>query len=410
MSFRFVVLGGSAVSTVQLIDAIADWPGGAERRPAALELVLHGRSPDRLEAVAAACRRSAAARETKITVRAEAELAPALAGADAVLNQIRIGGLEERAVDESFPRAFGLPGEETMGPGGLACAVRTVGALRPVWEQISRQAASALLINLTNPAGIIQQAARAEYGLPVVTVCDSPLTLLGRVAAALGLPAGEVRSRYVGMNHVGWYVPADSAELGRLRADDDGDTFAMTAVYQARPAPYMRYYAFPGRCLAAQEGRPARASELMALRQETLESYKAGSLPASWRRAAPWYRLAVVPLLDAWINGSNELLVAGLPNGARLPWLPADVIVEGPVQVSRPRRIEPQPVASLPGLARGLLAQHAAYESLTVEALTREPTAEALSRALLANPMVSDLDQADLLAAAILARHSRAGG
>jgi hypothetical protein len=51
MSCRLAVLGGSAVSTVQLIDALADWPGGPARRPDGLELVLHGRSW-RLEAVA----------------------------------------------------------------------------------------------------------------------------------------------------------------------------------------------------------------------------------------------------------------------------------------------------------------------------------------------------------------------
>jgi alpha-galactosidase/6-phospho-beta-glucosidase family protein len=210
------------------------------------------------------------------------------------------------------------------------------------------------------------------------------------------------------MNHVGWYLPADATELRRLCADGDSDTATMTAIYQALPAPYMRYYAFPGRCLKAQHGKPARASELMAMRQEMLEQYRAGSLPARWQRAAPWYRLAVVPLLDAWISGSAEVLIVGLPNEGRLPWLPPDVIVEGPALLTRPGQIEPQPVADLPDLPRGLLAQHAAYERLTVEALTREPTADSLSRALVANPMVSDLDQADLLAAAILARDARA--
>ncbi len=38
MSCRLVVLGGSAVSTVQLIDALAAWPGGQARRPDGLNL------------------------------------------------------------------------------------------------------------------------------------------------------------------------------------------------------------------------------------------------------------------------------------------------------------------------------------------------------------------------------------
>jgi hypothetical protein len=38
MSCGLVVLGGSAVSTVQLIDALAAWPGGQARRPDGLNL------------------------------------------------------------------------------------------------------------------------------------------------------------------------------------------------------------------------------------------------------------------------------------------------------------------------------------------------------------------------------------
>ena len=72
-----------------------------------------------------------------------------------------------------------------MGPGGLACAVRTIGALRPFWAQVAHRAQAALVINLTNPAGIVQQAARTEVGLRIVTVCDSPLGLLDSVACGL---------------------------------------------------------------------------------------------------------------------------------------------------------------------------------------------------------------------------------
>jgi hypothetical protein len=91
-------------------------------------------------------------------------------------------GLQARSVDESYPREFGIPGEETIGPGGLACADRTIGALRPFWAQVARRARAALVINLTNLADIVQRAARTEVGLRIVTVCDSPLGLLDSVA------------------------------------------------------------------------------------------------------------------------------------------------------------------------------------------------------------------------------------
>ena len=52
---RLAVVGGSGASTPELMDAIATWPGGADRRPS-LQVVLQGRSSQKLGLVADACR------------------------------------------------------------------------------------------------------------------------------------------------------------------------------------------------------------------------------------------------------------------------------------------------------------------------------------------------------------------
>ena len=409
---RFVVLGGSAPASVQLIDALADWPGGrAGTRPAALEVVLHGRSSERLAAVAWAARQRASDLGLNVTVSAETDRAASLAAADVVVNQIRPGGLEQRSADESFPRSFGIPGEETLGPGGFACAVRAVAALRPVWADIARCCPDALLINLTNPAGIVTQAARIGFGLDVVAVCDSPLDLLARAADRLGLDdrsGAGLRARYVGMNHIGWYVPdpaeseRDLARLADVVAGLDPD---LPRLHGALPGPYLRYYVHPDRMLAAQHGRRTRADELREFAAATLRTYGRGELPASWRRPAPWYSLAVVPLADAWLHGSGTPLIVGLPNRGRVPWLPEDVIVEGPATVRGRGVIEPEPVVDLPDLPRGILGRHASYERIAATTLAAGPPGDDdMTRALLANPMVTSLNQARGLAAAIAAR------
>jgi 6-phospho-beta-glucosidase len=433
---RFVVLGGSAPATVQLIDALADWPAEpGHDRPAAVDLVLHGRSPERLNAVASAATLRAGALGLAVTVTAETDRPAALTGADIVLNQIRPGGLEQRSADESFPREFGIPGEETMGPGGLACAVRAVSALRPVWADVAGRCPGALLINLTNPAGIVTQAARLEFGLDVVSVCDSPLDLLAEAAVRLGCDDSSgagLRARYVGMNHVGWYVPESDAELDRLAGMVVGLDPDLPRLHGALPGSYLRYYAHPDRMLAAQRGRPTRADELRALASSTLQTFGRGELPAAWQRPAPWYSLAVVPLARAWRHGSAQPLILGLPNGVRVPWLPADVIVEGPAQIARagtieplpgeplpgeplpgkplpgePLPIEPLPIVSLPDLPRGILARHASYERLAAVTLADGPPSDdQLIRVLLANPLVTSLDQARGLAGAIADRMS----
>src|SRR5258707_9872564 len=406
---RFVVLGGSAPATVQLIDALAgrppELPGPL---PTGHDVVLYGRSQERLAHVAGAARLRAAQLGLAVTVTTETDRSRALAEADVVLNQIRPGGLEQRSADESFPRQFGIPGEETLGPGGFACAVRAVAGLRPAWADVASHCPGALLINLTNPAGIVTQAARIGFGLDVISVCDSPLDLLAAAADRLGLAdATRLRARYVGMNHVGWYVPESGAELERLAGLVAGLDPDLARLHGALPGPYLRYYAHPDRMLAAQQGRPTRADQLRELAQAALGTFSRGGLPPAWLRPAPWYSLAVVPLIDAWTGGSGPPLIVGLPNRGRLTWLPDDVIVEGPAVARLPRVMEPEPGTLLPDLPRGILARHASYERLAGNTLAAgPPTDDDMTRILLANPMVNSLDQARGLAATIAVRMS----
>src|SRR5260221_3229464 len=338
---RFVVLGGSAPATVQLIDALAEWPPeSARRRPAGLDLVLSGRSQERLANVASAARLRAAQLGLAVTVTTETDRSRALAEADVVLNQIRPGSLEQRSADESFPRQFGIPGEETLGPGGFACAVRAVAGLRPVWADAASHCPGALLINLTNPAGIVTQAARIGFGLDVISVCDSPLDLLAAAADRLCLAdATRLRARYVGMNHVGWYVPESGAELERLAGLVAGLDPDLARLHGALPGPYLRYYAHPDRMLAAQQGRPTRADQLRELARSALEKFGRGELPAAWQRPAPWYSLAVVPLIDAWTGGPGPPPHPGLPHPRRVALLRPDAVVEGAAAGQRPRPV-----------------------------------------------------------------------
>jgi 6-phospho-beta-glucosidase len=401
---RLAVLGGSAPATVQLVDALAAWP---EAKMAQLELVLHGRSADRLAAVAGAAELRANALGLTVIVTAQIDRPAALEGADIVLNQIRPGGLEQRSADESFPHQFGLPGEETLGPGGFASAIRSVAALGPVWADVARCCPDALLINLTNPAGIVTQAARQEHGLEVIAVCDSPLDLLAGAAARLAQRPDALRARYVGMNHVGWYVPASAAELEQLDGLVPSFDPGLPKLHGALPGPYMRYYAHPDRMLGAQRGRPTRAYELRELADSTLATFSRGEIPAAWRRPAPWYSLAVMPLIDSWLMAPGSTLILGLPNRGRLGWLPDDVIVEGPATVRVRGPAEALPVVELPDLPRGVLAGHAAYERLAATTLAAGPPAdEDMHKILLANPMVTSLDQARALTRAIISRMS----
>jgi 6-phospho-beta-glucosidase len=401
---RLVILGGSGSATPELADALVAWPGGPSRRPA-LEVVLQARSADRLELVAAEMRRrlAAPADGAPVVVEIATDRRAALEGADVVVNAVRVGGLAARAFDETFPRPFGIPGEETMGPGGFANALRTVPALRPTWEDVAAVAPGALVINLTNPSGIVVAAAEREAGLRLVSMCDSPASHVEAIAARLGRPVADVRRRYLGMNHVGWWVPADEAELEAAVDLATGQDPDAVRAQGAVGAAYVRYYVHPDRLLHSQlAASETRAEQLQQLDRVLLAGFAEGATELP-RRGAAWYSKAVLPFVDAWLHGSAEPLTVGLRNDGRIPGLPDAVLTEGPVSFPASRTMASLPTVPMPGLPGSLLAAHATFEALTVEAISGGSSRRLLLRALLANPMVATYDQAAGLLDAILA-------
>ena len=403
---RLVVLGGSASSTPELADALAAWPGGLDRRPE-MDVVLAGRSRDKLELVGQEFRERAGGAGPRLAVSVTTTRRDALAGADVVLNQVRVGGLDARAFDETFPWGFGLPGEETMGPGGFANALRTVPALAAAWDDIAEVASEALVVNLTNPAGIVQANVTAGWpSLHVVSICDAPEAFALSIAKRLDRPVERVLRRYVGMNHCGFYIPESHDELAELAALVVGMDPSVVEVFEALPTPYVRYYVEPSRQLTIQREKTPRARELKEIDAALLAAYAAGPAAERRRRGAVWYALSVVPLIDGWLHGSDLSIVVSVRNDAQLPEAPAAATIEVAHRLT-PGRLEPLPVPPRPALVQLMMARHGMYETLAGEAVRTDARPEVRLRALLANPMVGSFDQAAALVKEIEARSPR---
>ena len=120
---RVVIIGGSSFSTPSLIQFL-----DSNETPEKIEVVLAGRSREKLAAVARASRllvKAGVALRTK-------PIGPnnwrdILDGADNVVIQVRVGGFEGRLLDETFPNKYGLCGDEGLGAGGLSAGWRTGG-------------------------------------------------------------------------------------------------------------------------------------------------------------------------------------------------------------------------------------------------------------------------------------------
>jgi 6-phospho-beta-glucosidase len=398
---KLAVLGGSGVATPDLVEKLV---AAGDRCPA-IHVALLGRTADKLEKVGRFARQIAERAGAPITVSTHTDLAEGLEGADYVLNQIRVGGYAARAIDETFPRAFGIPGEETFGPGGMNNALRTIPVVLDLCRAIERAAPDALLLNLTNPAGMVQYAISRYTDLNAVSICDSPLWMGKAVAAFLGRDYRKLRIRYVGMNHFGWIVEvcegnhdlmpevmAKIAEFPGLPIEAE-----IASAIGAVPHSYFKYYYHADRMLATQQDKPARAEQLIALEAEILAAYESGDLDAMLaalkRRGANWYEGIIIPVMLAQVHDENAEMPLNVTNGSVVPFLPPEAIVEVPCLVSR-ACISPLALTSpvAPDI-QAMLVTNAAFEMLWVEAVVERDYPKAL-RALMANHLVHTYDQA----------------
>ncbi|ATG50462.1 6-phospho-beta-glucosidase [Brachybacterium vulturis] len=282
---KLAILGGGGFRVPLVYEAVATAATGL----AVDEVSLHDVDPARLRTISAVIDgiaerlRGDGHGATLPHLTATTDLREAVTGADFVFSAVRVGGAEARTVDERVALGLGLLGQETIGPGGLAYALRTIPVALEIARMIAEVAPQAWVINFTNPAGIVTEAMRTVLGDRVVGICDTPIGLVRRVGRLLGvdLVAGERGARfdYVGMNHLGWLrsVTVDGTDrLPGLLADDA----ALEEIEEARligedwvradaalPNEYLFYYLHTAAAIERITGAATTRGEFLAKQQ-----------------------------------------------------------------------------------------------------------------------------------------------
>ena len=196
---KLTILGGGGVRMPAFIRAVL-----ASRPGTFGEICLFEPDPERRDTICRLSRAVAAALGHPDVVTVTPDAAEAFTGADYVFSAIRVGGDRGRVIDEQVALRRGIVGQETTGPGGCAMALRTIPVVLSYCELLSRCSPGAVLINFTNPAGLITQAISAQGQVRAVGVCDTPGGTVERLAAFLGTDRASVSASYGGLNHLGW--------------------------------------------------------------------------------------------------------------------------------------------------------------------------------------------------------------
>ncbi|MBZ0316192.1 MAG: 6-phospho-beta-glucosidase [Anaerolineae bacterium] len=414
---KIAVIGAGSTYTPELVDGLIQ----QQARIPLTELALMDSSAERLNIIGEMSRRMLAHAQHPTNVTLTTDPTTALDGADIVIAQIRVGGMSARLLDEAIPPRYGVIGQETVGPGGIANAFRTIPVMLNLAYDIAHICPNAVLINFTNPSGMITETLRRMTSVNVIGLCNIPTDTQLEIARMLGVGFEEVALDYFGINHLSWvrnvfvkgkmrmrevlrgYVAQAQREEAPLFAPDLIEALGMI------PSYYLAFYYNHPRMLNEQlQGPQSRAERVMEIEHELFELYRSAQQvekPALLaERGGRNYSLSAARLIAAILGDTGETQIVSVPNAGTFSNLPPEAAIEVPCRIDA-QGAHPLPAAPIPLEVRGLLEAVKASEQLAIQAAVTGDERTAVL-ALLANPLVPSYGVARSLLAALLAEHA----
>lgn len=407
---KVAVIGGGSSYTPELVNGFLARVGSFPLT----ELWLMDILPERLEIVGNFAQRMAAAAGAPFAVHLTTDQREAVRGAQYVVTQLRVGWMKARREDEYLGRRHGLIGQETTGVGGMAKALRTIPVILKIAADMRELAPGALLVNFTNPAGLVTEAlSRYAPDVPSVGVCNVPITTKMGILRSLGIDAepGRARLDTLGLNHLTWHrgFTVDGEDVWpqiiegfieqQRGADADWDARTIETLRMI-PNYYLQYFYYTADKLAEQEQwPPSRAEKVQAIEEELFRQYAEPdrSVPPEglMQRGGAYYSTLATQVLNAHYNDMGEIHEVNVPHRGAVAGWPADWVLELPCRIDA-KGVHPLPAEPLPLACFGLIAQVKAYELLAVEAAVHGDRSAAY-QALLAHPLGPSADKVQVV-------------
>ena len=149
MAMKLVVIGGGSSYTPELIEGVINHQKSLPITEVVLADIEMGR--EKLFINTEFTRRMIKKAGLSIEVKGTSDRKEALFGADFIITQIRVGGLDARERDERIPLKYGMIGQETTGIGGCLKALRTIPVILDICKDIEKLCPEAWLINSNFP-------------------------------------------------------------------------------------------------------------------------------------------------------------------------------------------------------------------------------------------------------------------
>ena len=336
-----------------------------------------------------------------------------LAGSDYVINTIEVAGLANVRHDYDIPMKYGVDQciGDTIGPGGLFKALRTLPAWIDILHDTERLAPDALVMNYTNPMSLTVLTGVRASTLPIVGLCHSIQHTSHQLAEYLDIPYDEIDWRSAGINHLAWFVKLERdgedlypllrqriaehpeiyeqdpvrfdmmVHLGAFPTESSGHVSEYTPYYRKRPDLIEKYMRSEYR---GESGFYANfwPQEREEAAQE-IRDYLAGKEAFEFQRGPEFASY----IMEAMVTDVPAVIYGNVPNTGLIDNLPQDGVVEVACLVDR-KGIQPTHFGPLPTHLANLDAQHMAFHDLVATAVL-EHDREAAVHALMTDPLTA---------------------
>ncbi|KYD17679.1 6-phospho-alpha-glucosidase [Saccharococcus caldoxylosilyticus] len=395
--FSILIAGGGSTFTPGIVLMLLD---NLDKFPIR-KLKLYDIDKERQDIIAGACEVILREKAPEIEFLATTDPEEAFTDVDFVMAHIRVGKYAMRELDEKIPLKYGVVGQETCGPGGIAYGMRSIGGVLELVDYMEKYSPNAWMLNYSNPAAIVAEATRRlRPHSKVLNICDMPVAIEERMARILGLKSRkEMTVRYYGLNHFGWWTDIRDKEgndlMPKLKehvakygylVNDGGDNQHVDASWQdtflkARdvyaldpdtlPNTYLKYYLFPDEVVANSNPNYTRANEVMDGREKfvfteckkVIENQSTEGCALHIDEHASY----IVDLARAIAYNTHERMLLIVENKGAISNFDPTAMVEIPCIVGS-NGPEPLSIGEIPQFQKGLMEQQVSVEKLVVEA------------------------------------------
>lgn len=315
------------------------------------------------------------------------DLQSCVRGAGYVICTILVGGRSAAIKDFEVTGRYGLRYTvgDTLGVAGISRALRTIPAVVEIARACAEEAPDGLLLNYTNPMGMLVSAVGRAVGYPMIGLCHSADYTVRTLAEYMSVPITEMRWWSAGINHLAWMLSlrrggedlypalakaaeqAETYDRDRLRFDLMKRVGYFVTESSKHVAEYLGFYIDKPQEI---ERLRVQVGEFLTRRPVPIavQLEQARSGEHSW--LTPLSNEYAPALIAARESNTDWGFQANIMNEGYISNLSQNMCVEVPCTVSR-GQVGPVHVGALPLSVAGLTQQSLTVQELAVESVLR---------------------------------------